>query len=386
MKKIFLQSAFSVTMLLITFFLPAQVRQAIISPQVNADQTITFRLKAPNAVSVKIKGTWMKDNDPQVSMVKTDSIWSYTTDKLQGDFYRYNFYIDGVEILDPSNVLAERAGTRYESIIIPTGDQSGLYTLHDVPHGSVSAVWYNSPTLGMKRRMMVYTPPSYLENTNTKYPVLYLLHGAGGDENAWIARGPVSAIMDNLVAANKVKEMIVVVTNGYPEQPAAPNYIPAGFIAQTGEANNMGNGRFEESLVKDVIPFIEKRYRVYTDKMNRAIAGFSMGGLQTQHITNANPDLFDYIGVMSMGLMDNNRFGNYNKEEHTRQIKSLVAARPKLYWIGIGKDDFLYNSVVNLRKKYDEDGLKYEYHESTGGHTWSNWSLYLTELAPKFFK
>ena len=148
----------------------------------------------------------------------------------------------------------------------------------------------------------------------------------------------------------------------------------------------MGNGRFEESLVKDVIPFIEKRYRVNTDKNDRAIAGFSMGGLQTQHITNSNPNMFAYIGVMSMGLQDNNRLNNFNKEEYDRQIKEVVKANPKLYWIGIGKEDFLYSSVVNLRKKYDQEGLKYEYKETEGGHTWSNWSLYLSQLVPKLFK
>jgi enterochelin esterase family protein len=211
------------------------------------------------------------------------------------------------------------------------------------------------------------------------------LHGAGGDEYSWIARGPVGAVMDNLIAAGKAKEMIVVVTNGYPLQFASPNAGPANPNPQAG-VNNMGNGKFEESLVKDVIPFIEKRYRVYTDKNNRAIAGFSMGGLQTQHITNSNPNMFSYIAVMSMGLQDNNRLNTFNKEEYDQQIKALVQANPKFYWIGIGKDDFLYSSVVNLRKKYDEAGLKYEYRETEGGHTWSNWSLYLSELVPRFFK
>jgi enterochelin esterase family protein len=233
--------------------------------------------------------------------------------------------------------------------------------------------------------MMVYTPPSYNQNKKTKYPVLYLLHGAGGDEYSWIARGPVGAVMDNLIAAGKAKEMIVVVTNGYPFQFASPNAGPVNTNAQA-TVNNMGNGMFEESLVKDVIPFIEKNYRVHTDKNNRAIAGFSMGGLQTQHITNANPNMFAYIAVMSMGLQDNNRLNTFNPEEYNRQIKALVKANPKLYWVGTGKEDFLYASIINLRKRYDEEGLKYEYRETEGGHTWSNWSLYLTELVPRFFK
>ena len=359
-------------------------KTAIVSPQINADNTVTFRLKSLTATSVKIKGTWMKDTDTAVAMIKTDSIWSFTTSKLNPDFYRYNFYLQGVEVLDPANSYVERAGTRYESICIVGGDSS-LYKIKNVPHGTIAAVWYNSPTLGSNRRMMVYTPPSYNENTKTKYPVLYLLHGAGGDEYSWIARGPVGAVMDNLIAAGKAKEMIVVVTNGYPLQFASPNAGPLNPNPQAG-VNNMGNGKFEESLVKDVIPFIEKKYRTYTDKNNRAIAGFSMGGLQTQHITNSNPDMFAFIGVMSMGLQDNNRLNTFNPEEYDRQIKAVVKANPKLYWIGIGKEDFLYESVVKLRKRYDEAGLKYEYRETEGGHTWSNWSLYLTELVPRFFK
>ena len=252
----------------------------------------------------------MKDNEAAMAMIKTDSIWSFTTSTLEPDFYRYNFYLDGVEILDPANSYVERAGTRYESIFI-VGNQSSLYTIKDVPHGTLSAVWYTSPTLGMNRRMVVYTPPSYLDKPAMNYPVLYLLHGAGGDEYSWIARGPVSAVLDNLIASGKAKEMIVVVTNGYPGQIASPNAGPVNPNPQAG-VNNMGNGRFEESLVKDVVPVIEKRYRVLTDKNNRAIAGFSMGGLQTQHITNANPTMFAYIGIMNMGLQDNNRINTFN--------------------------------------------------------------------------
>ncbi len=381
LRKLFL-SAMALTVCVSV--IAQQPMQALVSPQINADNSVTFRLKSLTASSVKIKGTWMKDTEAAIAMTKTDSIWSFTTSALHPDFYRYNFYLEGVEITDPANSYVERAGTRYESICIVGGDSS-LYKINNVPHGTIAAVWYNSPTLGSNRRMMVYTPPGYNENTKTKYPVLYLLHGAGGDEYSWIARGPVGAVMDNLIAAGKAKEMIVVVTNGYPLQFASPNAGPVNTNAQA-TVNNMGNGKFEESLVKDVIPFIEKRYRTYTNKNNRAIAGFSMGGLQTQHITNSNPDMFAYIGVMSMGLQDNNRLNTFNPEEYDRQIKAVVKANPKLYWIGIGKEDFLYNSVVNLRKRYDEVGLKYEYRETEGGHTWSNWSLYLTELVPRFFK
>lgn len=363
----------------------AQQKPSLISPVVNSDQTVTFRLKT-GASKVKIKGTWMKENATAVDMVKTDSIWSFTTAVLPGDFYRYNFYVDGVETLDPLNSYAERAGQRYESILIIPDGVGKLYQMQDVPHGSLSTVWYPSPTIGYQRRMYVYTPPTYLDNPKKKYPVLYLLHGAGGDEYAWIARGPVGPILDNLIAAGKAKEMIVVVTNGYPGQFASPNAGPINTNANRAVTESMANGKFEESLVKDVMPFIEKNFRVLNNKENRALAGFSMGGLQTQKISNANPQLFDYIGVMSMGLMDNNRFGPYNAEEHSKQIQALIKNKPKLYWIGTGKEDFLYDSIVKLRKRYDAEGLAYEYLETPGGHTWNNWSFYLTELVQKFFK
>ncbi len=363
----------------------AQQKPVLVSPQINADQTVTFRLKT-KASNVKIKGTWMKENAKAVDMIKSDSVWTYTTDVLSGDFYRYNFYVEGVETLDPLNSYAERAGVRYESILVVPDGVGKLYQVQAVPHGSISTVWYDSPSMGYQRRMYVYTPPEYLENTTKNYPVLYLLHGAGGDEYAWIARGPVGPILDNLIAQGKAKEMIVVVTNGYPGQFASPNAGPVNTNVDKAVTETMANGKFETSLVKDVIPFIESRYRVIKDKQHRAIAGFSMGGLQTQKITNANPNLFDYIGVMSMGLMDDNRFGPFNREEHAQQIKALIKAHPKLYWIGTGKEDFLYQSIIKLRKTYDDLGMPYEYRESSGGHTWNNWSLYLTELIPRFFK
>ena len=382
----FLKSIFTVSFVFQICMASAQQKPALVSPLLNSDNTITFQLKSLTANSVKIKGTWMKENEQPVDMIKTDSIWSFTSPKLQGDLYRYNFYIEGVEIIDPLNSYVERAGSRYESIVISPGAQSQLYKVKNVPHGSLSTVWYFSQTLDMQRRMYVYTPPGYLENEQEKYPVLYLLHGAGGDEYSWIARGPVSAVLDNLIDQGKAKKMIVVVTNGYPDLMASPNAGTFNANPQNTVTASMASGRFEESLVNDVIPFVEKRFRVYTDKNNRAIAGFSMGGLQTQHITNAHPNMFAYIGVMSMGLIDDNRFGTYDQKAHSRQIKNLIESNPSLYWIGIGKEDFLYESVVKLRKKYDEEGMKYEYRESNGGHTWSNWSLYLTELVPRFFK
>jgi enterochelin esterase family protein len=233
--------------------------------------------------------------------------------------------------------------------------------------------------------MYVYTPPGY-EKDGKKYPVFYLLHGAGGDEDAWTTLGRAPWILDNLIAQGKAEPMIVVMTNGNARSAAAPGEEPITGKTGTTEPGQMVQSSFEQSLVNDVIPYIEKNYRTLTDKNHRAIAGLSMGGMHTQNITNSNPDKFGYIGIMSMGLRNNPRSGSYNPEEHKKQILSLQKEGVKLYWIGCGKDDFLFESVTTLRKFYDDLGFKYEYRESTGGHTWPNWRIYLSELAPKLFK
>ena len=356
----------------------------IVSPEINKNNSVTFRLLAPEANKVSISGNWMTGFGTQVELAKGDSgIWSVTTDVLPPEFYTYSFYVNGVKTLDLQNPQVVRDGTRFENAVIVPGKESDVYTVKNVPHGILSKVWYPSPSLEKNRRMYVYTPPGY-DSSNEKYPVFYLLHGAGGDEDAWTTLGRTPYILDNLIAEGKAKPMIVVMTNGNTWSSAAPGDEPK--TEGTPDFSQMARGGFEKSLVNDVIPFIEKNYRTLTDKNNRAIAGLSMGGMHTQTITNTNPGKFGYIGVMSMGLMNNSRWGNYNEEEHKKQLLALKESGVKLYWIGCGKDDFLYEGVTNLRKLYDDIGFKYEYMESTGGHTWTNWRIYLSELAPKLFR
>jgi enterochelin esterase family protein len=380
----------SICWLLAMFVLPvnAQFQRGpqITSPEINPDNSVTFRMIASDAAKVTLSGNWMTGWGTQVALVKGDSgIWSLTTDILAAEFYTYTFNVNGVKLLDPSNAQVVRDGTRFENVLIVPGEASDVYTVKDVPHGVLSKVWYPSPTLDKNRRMYVYTPPGY-ENGDKKYPVFYLFHGAGGDEDAWTTLGRAPYIMDNLIADGKAEPMIVVMTNGNAWSEAAPGDEPAKENAGAPDFSQMANGGFEKSLINDVIPFIEKNYRTLTDKNHRAIAGLSMGGMQTQTITNTNPDKFAYIGVMSMGLMNDPRWVKYNEEEHKKQIMDLKNSDVKLYWIGCGKDDFLFESVTNLRKLYDDLGFKYEYRESTGGHTWANWRIYLSELAPKLFK
>lgn len=378
------------SILLLSVCLQAQNNARIISPDVQPDNTVIFRMKAPGAYSVQLTGSFAVNFKP-VPMVKNDSgIYEVKIGPLASDMYEYRFILDSMMVLDPNNTFVTTGGSAVENRLIIPGKLGNLLATQDVPHGNVTAVWYPSPTLGNSRRMQVYTPPGY-EQGKEKYPVLYLLHGAGGDEESWISRGRANYILDNLIAAKEAVPMIVVITNGNPDVVSSPlNRLPAETTKDvwgTG-TGGMASQKFEESLVKDVIPFIEKNYRVKKDADHRAIAGFSMGGYQTQNITNANPAMFKYIGVMSMGLFSSfrNSLPNYDSVKHKTQLKQLIAAQPKLYWMGMGKHDFLYNSVIDLKKLYDEVGLKYTYYETNGAHNWNEWRLYLTELLPKFFK
>lgn len=370
-----------------------QARQPrIVSPQVNADNTVTFRIMAKDAVKVTVSGEWQEGPGGVQELVKDDAgVFSLTTGPLRPELYGYTFSVDGVTVIDPANVQVRRDGTRYQSFFIVPGPESDLY-LHkeNVPHGTVSKVWYNSPVIGFDRRAYIYTPAGY-EGGTMKYPVFYLLHGAGGDEDAWTNMGRTAQIMDNLIAQGRAKPMIVVMTNGNANQAGAQNEVPAIQTNpnQAMPAAQRSAGRFEEHLVKDLVPFIEKNYRVLTGMDNRALAGLSMGGMHTQTITNNNPGMFGYIGVFSMGIMN---MGGQNQDpakaeaERNTRLEALKKSGYKLYWIACGKDDFVYQGVVTLRETFDKLNFKYVYRESTGGHTWANWRIYLTEFAPMLFK
>jgi enterochelin esterase-like enzyme len=364
----------------------------IVSPELLPDNKVTFRLMAPQATNVTISGEWMAGFGTSETLAKNDTgLWTITVGPLKPELYGYTYSVNGVRMIDPNNVQVRRDGTRYESFFIVPGQESDLYLQKDnVAHGTLTKQWYQSEVLGINRRVYVYTPAGY-ENSTRKYPVFYLLHGAGGDEDAWTTMGRTVQIMDNLIALGKAEPMIVVMTNGNANQAGAQNDIPLpASQRQMGMADYMKYiGKFEENLVKDVVPFIEKHYRTFTDKDHRAIAGLSMGGGHTQTITNNNPGMFGYIGVFSMGIMN---FGPQNEDaakldqEREVKIEALKNSGYKLYWIGCGVDDFVYQSVIKLRETLDKHSFKYTYRESTGGHTWANWRIYLSEFAPLLFK
>ncbi|MDB4264653.1 alpha/beta hydrolase-fold protein [bacterium] len=369
--------------------------ERLVSPELESDNSVVFRIKAPKAENVTLSGNWMPmvPNGNQgmvrktVELTKDDKgVWNTIVGPLAPELYGYTFLVDGVTTLDPSNLKVARDGIfRTESLLYVPGEASDLYWAKTGPKGSVHQIWYDSPNLDLTRRMFVYTPPGYHESTE-EYPVLYLLHGGGGDEEAWPTLGAAPTIMDNLINSGKAEPMIVVMTNGNPSQASAITVTPKlPNVEQSG--NNMASMLFEKSLVNDVIPYIEANFKVKVNKDNRALTGLSMGGLQTMNTSFTNPDLFNYIGVMSMGFADLSRFGiEVDHSKRAQQILDLKEANPKLYWIACGKDDFLYESVVTMREALDKQDFEYSYRESTGGHTWTNWRIYLSEFAPMLFK
>jgi enterochelin esterase-like enzyme len=367
----------------------------IVSPEISADNGVIFRLFSKNANAVSLNGSWMKMGESKVMTKNDEGVWSVKVDSLEPSMYHYNIILDGVSIIDPANPKAMRDGTRYASTLIIPGMGSELFEIKNVPHGTVTKVWYNSPTLGLHRRMYVYTPAGY-EDKKDKYPVLYLLHGGGGDEDAWTSLGRANYILDNLIASGKAKPMIVVMTNGNADQTAsitdwskAPdatmNFQPGA--SQSEKEVIDGSYKFPNSLVKDVIPYIEQHFRVIPNSTNRAIAGLSMGCMQTQIIAMTNPELFQYIGCFSLGIHFNDSFGIVsNKILIPAYDKNLKVMKNRLFYIGCGSADFVYEGVQTLRKKLDDNNFKYVYNETGGGHTWANWRTYLSDFAPRLFK
>jgi enterochelin esterase family protein len=362
--------------------------KGIVSPEINADNSVTFRLSAPNAQSVSVQGDWMPSQGwtPGTEKMVKDSlgIWSYTTAVLPSELYSYSFILDGVKVTDPNNVYLIRDVASVFNVFLIGGGQADLYKVNDVAHGSVTRRWYESPGLKTTRRITVYTPPSY-ESSNEKYPVLYLLHGVGGDEEAWIALGRTAQILDNLIAQGKAKPMIVVMTNGHTSNSAAPGESSKGFYKPIMMTPDVFSGDMESSF-GDVIKFIDSNYRTKSEKSSRAIAGLSMGGFHSLYISANYPNTFDYVGLFSPAVKTPNNTTALPYLDIDKKLEAQKNNRYKLYWIAIGSTDFLYKNVSDYREKLDKMNFKYTYRESSGGHIWVNWRIYLTEFVPLLFK
>jgi enterochelin esterase family protein len=236
----------------------------------------------------------------------------------------------------------------------------------------------------MDRRITIYTPPGY-ETSKDKFPILYLLHGAGGDEEAWMALGRLSQIMDNLIAQGKAKPMIVVMPNGNVIETAAPGEGHEGFYKPEFMVPRTMNGEYEEAF-PDIIKFVESNYRVKADKANRAIAGLSMGGFHSLHVSRYYPNTFDYVGLFSAAILPDQKVDSKVYKNIDETLKAQMNNGYKLYWISIGNKDFLYKGNEEYRATLDKMGMKYKYVESGGGHVWTNWRDYLSEFAPLLFQ
>jgi len=343
---------------------------------------------APDAKEVKLSGDWMPAEGwtpGSITMKKGEKgLWSFTTEVLPSELYSYSFLVDGVKSTDPNNVYLIRDVATVTNVFIVGDGQADLYKVNSTAHGTVARRWYNSPGNEKMRRITIYTPPGY-EDSKEKYPVLYLLHGMGGDEEAWIALGRTAQILDNLIAQGKAKPMIVVMPNGNVAQEAAPGESNLGFYKPTFQLPNTMDGKYEATF-PDIMKFVESSYRVKAEKSGRAIAGLSMGGFHSLHISRYYPNTFDYVGLFSAAILPDQKVTNpvYNDIDGT--LKKQMDNGYKLYWIGMGKTDFLYQSGVDYRKKLDGMGFKYTYRETDGGHIWKNWRIYLSEFAPLLFQ
>lgn len=356
-------------------------RPQVASPVVQND-TVIFSLYAPEAKSVKVTGDFK--GSPAEMQKEENGVWTTMLTGVNPEIYIYQFDVDGMKISDPSNVYTKRDIATVFSMLFVPGAQSRNYAVNELPHGTVSKHWYNSPTLGKQRRLSVYAPPGYYES-DKKYPVLYLLHGMGGDEEAWLTLGRTAEILDNLIAQGKAEPMIVVMPNGNADLQSAPGQSPKGFYPPTTALPHTMDGTFEKSFM-DIVNFIDSTYRTVDSKEGRAVAGLSMGGFHTLNISALYPEKFDYIGLFSAAINPRTNSEDPLFAQRDTLLSNLFAQAPRLYWIGIGADDFLYDENKKFRAALDDKGYKYIYNESDGGHTWVNWRKYLSQFAPQLFK
>jgi enterochelin esterase-like enzyme len=359
----------------------------VVSPEVSADRKITFRLYAPEASKVTLRAGDLQPlmKEPPEFKKNEQGIWEATVGPIDPGTYRYTFAVNGVPVVDPRNgVTSESNGYVWSMAVVPGTE---FMDTNKVPHGAVAAIHYYSTALERNRRMHVYTPPGY-ESGKDKYPVFYLLHGAGDCDDSWTSVGRAGFIFDNLIAAKKAKPMIVV--------------MPAGHTSVSGP--RMGPGgrdEFAEDFMRDIMPYVDKHYRVLPGRANRAIAGLSMGGNQTLSIAMAHVDQFAYVGVFSSGVFSMNRppaapgaaatpppAGPPAEWEAARKEMLDNPAHKKgmkLIWLKTGLEDRLMPSTKSTVEMLKRHGFNPVFQESPGGHTWINWRIYLNEFTPQLF-
>lgn len=357
----------------------------VASPVINPDNSVTLTLKAPAGHDIKVLGTCIDGYCADMALSADSSRWSITTAPLQPGVYYYTFLMDGVNVLDPSNIHILQDVATLNSYFIIRGDGKdigSLCSVNDVPHGTLSHTWYHSDYHGADRRMSVYTPAGY-ESSGRRYPVLYLLHGMGGDENAWVELGRAAQILDNLIASGDAEPMIVVMPNGNISEDAAPGEGTKGLTQPVFYLPQCMDGGFETSF-PEIITHVDRNYRTIADRKGRAVAGLSMGGFHAKNISREYPDTFDYVGLFSAAINAMTDSPVYRNADS--KLARQMELHPSLYWIAIGTDDFLYNDNTAYRRQLDKAGYPYVYHETDGGHVWKNWRDYLAIFAAQLFK
>jgi enterochelin esterase family protein len=355
----------------------------LVSPEVHADKRVTFRIYAPKASEVTVGGDWIPQGLGTGGKLARDEqgVWAMTIGPLPPDFYSYSLVVDGVRTLDPKNAMIKQGVTSVDNMFFVPGSEAAYQDNGAVPHGEMRKVWYQSSTLGEQRRLHVYTPPGY-DSGKAKYPVFYLLHGGGDEDSGWSTIGRAGFILDNLIAAKKAKPMIVVMPNGsLPRPPVVPGAPP------NPAANAAFQERFASELLKDVVPFVEKNFRVLTGSANRALAGLSMGGGQTMRTVALHPDQFGYVGVWSAGVAVATTADFEQRSEAFLKNADQVNKTVKLFEISCGdKDTLAFAGSKNLDEVLKKHNIKHETHISGGGHTWINWRQYLNAYAQKLFR
>lgn len=383
-------------------------------PVVNADHSVTFTLKAPDAKKVVLVLSERK-----YKMERHGDTFTHTTEPLPSEMYTYYYKYNGKKELDPENSRVTRDVALKLNYFFVEGDVADYYLDRDVPHGHIDKVWYPSTLNGMsQRRMFVYTPPGYIADEASSYPVLYLLHGSGGDETSWVDYGRACQIFDNMIHQHAIQPLIVVMPNGNIELDAAPGESPYMDKQPTGNNISSWLGKYEKLFVQEIVKYTETHYRVKADKQHRAIAGLSMGGLHTLFIALNNPDMFDCVGLFSAqttnmlnksNIVKTERF-NHNMQRF-RNVVALMrdkvarpvtlsdkmeaidiynhleeklacqfACAPRLYYMAVGRDDFLKKMNSQYRAILDSHGYPYTYVETDGDHSWENWRKYLVDF------
>lgn len=359
MKKSFL----IISILVLAIFTAKGQRPAmVISPEVHPDNSVTFRFYAANAQKVTLESQFLTSN--KLMTKDASGVWSVTVAPVKPDIYPYCFWVDSTQVADPNNTLMF-ANERFKySLVDIKGKEPLIHSLQNVPHGKISYRYYNSATVGTTRTLVIYTPPGFDVNGKTKYPVLYLIHGGSDTEETWTKVGRANLIADNLIAQGKAKPMIIV--------------MPYANVAP------FGRDGFTKDVINDIIPFVEANYPVLTDSKNRAVAGFSVGGGQTLNIGLKNTDKFAYVCSYAPYTTTEEFRSNFLTDY--KPDAALMNKQLKLFSIYIATDDFLYQSVLDNIEMFKQKGLKPESLIVSGGHTWMNCKLYLTNTLQLLFK